>query len=121
VSAVQIKITGQAGVNQKLVAILSRRQKALVDAVQETQALVVNDATLVVPVKTGFLRNSIKPGKVEVDARTGSAEGTVTADAEYASFVELGTSRQRAQPYMIPAVMKNRNVFNRLLKAAMNA
>lgn len=50
------------------------------------------------PVDTGNLKNSIftrTPGK-------GRAE--VVASANYAIYVELGTSRARAQPFLGPAV-----------------
>lgn len=120
-SAVTMKVSGQAKVNKKLDSILSEKQRALVNAVEITQASIVNDAKSIVPVKTGFLRNSINPGKVNVDARSGIVDGTITADAEYASHVEFGTMRQKAQPYMIPAVMKNKSLFARLLKGAMKS
>jgi HK97 gp10 family phage protein len=51
------------------------------------------------PVDTGFLRSSLstKPGPLEV---------TVGASAKYAPYVELGTRRMNAQPYLGPAVTK---------------
>lgn len=58
---------------------------------------VADDARRSAPVKTGRLRGSIR---VE--------ENKVYADAEYAAFVELGTGRSSAQPYLRPALYKQR-------------
>jgi len=60
---------------------------------------------------TGNLRRSLRPvvslgkGKAQVVAGgdTGSAPG-VGAPVDYASFVELGTRKQAAKPYLRPAV-----------------
>jgi HK97 gp10 family phage protein len=49
------------------------------------------------PVRTGFLRNSIK-GQM-----TGQTSAEVVAAAEYAGFVEYGTVRMHARPYLTPA------------------
>lgn len=58
----------------------------------------VSGATSVVPVDTGNLRDSIEAGQA-------SARGIeVTAGADYAAYVELGTSKMSAQPYMNPSI-----------------
>lgn len=59
------------------------------------------DARRFVPVDTGELRSSIR-----VDDTTAE----VVADAEHAGYVELGTSRMAAQPYLRPALYKRRNI-----------
>lgn len=48
-----------------------------------------------VPVRTGRLRRSLKAELTSNGARFGS-------DVSYASYVEKGTSRMRAQPYLEP-------------------
>ena len=53
---------------------------------------------MVVPVRFGFLKNSI-----QVDSVT-PVEAIIAPHMEYAEFVEFGTSRQAAQPYMRPAI-----------------
>lgn len=55
------------------------------------------------PVDTGHLRNSIG-SEFEGSGRSGEMTGTVTAGANYARFVEYGTSRMHAQPFMNPAL-----------------
>ena len=54
------------------------------------------------PVDTGRLRSSITRSNV---VRNGdSLEVAIGTDVEYGPYVELGTSRQRAQPYLRPAL-----------------
>ena len=86
------EVKGTLEVLNNLKKISARQQVNLIEAVQITQALVVNDARSIVPVDTGFLQNSIGAGEVTVNGTT--IDGEVRADAEYASHVEMGTSRQ---------------------------
>ncbi len=63
----------------------------------EMGANIVTTAKRLAPVRTGALRNSIgyqvKDGKLYV-----------YADTPYAGFVELGTYKMKAQPYLRPAM-----------------
>jgi HK97 gp10 family phage protein len=52
------------------------------------------------PVDTGRLRSSIR---TEVGAAPEEISATVFTDVDYAIFVELGTSRAEAQPFLVPA------------------
>lgn len=52
-------------------------------------------------VLTGFMRNSITSDFV--GSNRDIAVGTTGPEAEYAPYVELGTSRQAPQPFMGPA------------------
>lgn len=49
---------------------------------------------------------------------TGHRPWIVGPATEYESFVEFGTSRQRAQPYMRPAVSHAENAFNTFVDAS---
>lgn len=63
--------------------------------------LVSNAAKVLCPVDTGRLRASIGV------SQTFTARGSVTVvgtNVEYGGFIEYGTSRQRAQPYLRPAL-----------------
>lgn len=53
------------------------------------------------PVDTGRLRASITHGLARDDA---GIFGWVGTDVEYAPYVELGTSRMAARPYLRPAL-----------------
>lgn len=60
------------------------------------------------PVDTGRLRNSITHATDKDSAYVGT-------NVEYAPYVELGTSRTRAQPYLRPAVENNVGTYKKIL------
>lgn len=69
---------------------------------------VVRNAKLRVPVDTGRLKWSIRQHKDKMGH-------SIEAGADYASYVEYGTSKMRAQPYIRPAI----NVYLPRLKKAL--
>ena len=69
------------------------------------------DAKNVVPVDTGNLKNSI-----DVEFENDGLTAIVAPHTEYAAFVEFGTRRMSAQPYMIPAAERNRPAFIAAMK-----
>lgn len=87
--------------------------KGVVAACQMTQARIVNDARNDHPYKdrTGNLTNSIVPGEVVIDDKEVTAY--VQARMQYASFVEFGTSRARAYPFLTPAMLRNAANFRK--------
>lgn len=78
-----------------LLAFAHDVQAALKKAALDTQG----QARDVVPVKTGNLKGSIQADLSRVAALTSE----VTVGAEYGAYVEYGTYKQAAQPYIIPA------------------
>lgn len=67
-----------------------------------------------VPVKTGYLRSKIYAVIKEWVAEIG-------ADATYAYFVEMGTKRMRAQPYLYPAIQEYLPVLEQIIGDAIEA
>lgn len=53
------------------------------------------------PIDTGALKNSIS-----VSADGNSA--VISANTDYAGYVEFGTSKMAAQPFLVPALINNR-------------
>ncbi len=78
--------------------------------IKKAALLVERDAKLFVPVDTGTLRRSITH---EFPDKHTAIVGT---NIEYGEFIELGTSKMPAQPYLRPALAKNIKVIKRLLK-----
>src|SRR5574344_2569895 len=62
------------------------------------------------PVDTGRLRNSITH---EVDGN----DVYIGSNVEYAPYVELGTARQKAQPFLKPAATEHSQTYKGILKA----
>lgn len=67
-------------------------------------------------VRTGRLRNSITYG---VD--TSEPAVYIGSNVEYAPYVELGTSKMRARPYLKPAVENYAGEYKDLLEQAMKS
>ena len=117
---------------QKLIARLARLEKALdpaaVKGVKEVAKAIRNDAKEICPVDTGSLKKSIRIGTTaKPSGHTHSirvtAGGYVTnpktkRKVDYASDVEFGTSKQRAQPFMRPAIVKHRRELAKAIKEA---
>lgn len=86
----------------KLIAKYEKRANALnAKAIVDLgTAMLEKQTKSLTPVRTGRLRNS------EHSSTTGNAqaaEGVVSTNVEYAPYVEFGTSRQKAEPYLRPA------------------
>jgi len=80
---------------------------------------VVEDAKRLAPVEDGDLRDSIgvATSLAEPNRFDGKAVfvGPLTGDIFYAAFVELGTVKMRARPYLAPAMHENRDLVFEIL------
>lgn len=101
------------GPGADLVARLGDRVRACLQAAgAEGEAT----AKVAAPVDTGTLRNSVTH---ELDA-TGSAV-EVSAAAHYAIYVEMGTRRMAARPFMAPSLVAARQAFDRTAARELDA
>ena len=66
---------------------------------------VERDAKINAPYITGYLYNSIEAARVKF------AVWRANVYADYGKYVELGTSKMRAQPYLFPAVERAYRVY----------
>lgn len=64
------------------------------------------------PVDTGRLRNSISHARDDKSAYIGT-------NVEYAAYVELGTSRMKARPYLRPAAQDNVDEYKHITEIAL--
>lgn len=83
-------------------------------ALEEIGLLAENYAAKKCPVDTGNLRGSIT---YEVDAAGNAVY--IGTNVEYAPYVELGTSRQKAQPFLRPAASEHGAQYRKVLKKAL--
>jgi len=100
-AAVEVEVEGI----DKLIRMLENAQRSLVDEldalIDSAAKLVWDTAVTLVPVRTGRLKNSIR---IEETGRP--MERVVRAggdEAPYAPYVEYGTSRMAAQPFLCPS------------------
>lgn len=87
-------------------------QSAVLRALEEIGLLAEGYAKKLCPVDTGRLRNSITHA-------VSSSENAVYvgSNVEYAPHVELGTRKQKAQPYLRPAAENHASQYRRVLKS----
>ncbi|MEN3123272.1 HK97-gp10 family putative phage morphogenesis protein [Janibacter sp. LM] len=75
-------------------------------ATRKTGAAITRDAKIGAPVDTGNLRASLGM-LVTGDGRTGRMAVSIGPTAAYGKYVEQGTSRMAAQPYLAPATARH--------------
>lgn len=83
-------------------------------ALEEIGLLAEGYAARKCPVDTGNLRGSIA---YEVDAADSAVY--IGTNVEYAPYVELGTSHQKAQPFLRPAASEHGEQYRQVLKKAL--
>ena len=94
-------------------AFRSKLRAAIPVALEEIGLVAEGYAKRKCPVDTDRLRGSITH-RVQSDDSGGRAE--IGTNVEYAAFVELGTSRQKAQPYLKPAANDHKMVYAAIVR-----
>lgn len=87
---------------------------AVARALEEVGLVAEGHAKAACPVDTGRLRNSITH-VVDPDGH-GVSIGT---NVEYGRYVELGTSRAKAQPFLHPAATEHAEEYEAIMRAAL--
>ena len=106
-------LRGKKQVLKNLVTARILAEAAADHASAEAAAELAEIAKDEVPVRDGLLKSSIVDGKI----KTGVYE--VSTNVEYAPWVEFGTSKMRAQPYMQPAIDVMQKKFPSLIKGGL--
>lgn len=83
--------------------------------VRKTARDITADAKKLAPVDTGNLRASIGHSDLRGVGSSGDLSVEIGPTANYGVFVELGTSRAPAQPFMGPAADRNEGPFAQAL------
>lgn len=83
--------------------------EAAASAMKTTTGQVQAQAKQIAPKRTGYMANNILVEPVKKTAT--SVTGTVNAQADYSSFVEFGTYKMSAQPFIRPAVSDGQSLF----------
>jgi HK97 gp10 family phage protein len=100
--------------NEKLFAQLTAMANINLSKAALPGAIIIKDASSEnAPVDTGFLRDSHDTAEIE-----GGAEIQVNAD--YAGFVEFGTSKMAPQPFLRPAIDDNADAVTIAIAADIN-
>lgn len=93
-----------------------RKRKEVVEELRIGAKVIEGNAKEFAPVDTGTLISMIQVAKEENDGLTQIIE----SKAEYSEYVEFGTSRMMAQPFMWPAFAAERLTILRNLQKIMD-
>jgi hypothetical protein len=102
-------------------AILASVDDAVAKGVLDGARVVAEQAAAVHPYtnRTGNLQRRTQAGRVVGRASRGLVRVDVLGDTRYGSFVEEGTSRNRAYPYLAPAWLVRESDFARIVDEAL--
>lgn len=92
----------------------SEIQDKLLRALETCGLVAEGYAKKLCPVDTGRLRNSISHAE-------SNNEEYIGTNVEYAPYVELGTSKQRSQPYLKPAVENHFGTYKKIIETEMKS
>lgn len=92
--------------------VLAAKNTAIERALEAIGQQCVGYAKMLSPVDTGRLRNSLTH-----DVKAGEEAVYVGTNVEYAPYVELGTRRSKAQPFLRPAVENHSDEYKRIAEA----
>lgn len=101
-------------------ALVNAARRALPGAVRAGALVIETEAKRLTPARTGTLRRSIGTEVRESPDRASARIGP-DASVEYARFVEFGTSRMSARPFMRPAYESRRAEAGQTIKDQMAA
>lgn len=101
-----VRIEGMGVLRRALLNATGEGRRTIEREVQRSLLNIQRGAKERCPVDTGRLRNSIATERDE-----DGLSGAVGTNVQYAPFVEFGTSRAAAQPYLFPAWEEERAVF----------
>ena len=91
-------VSGNTAILSNLDSLMGVVQEGVQKKMEEAGTVALQTAEDLCPVDTGFLRSRLE--LVEEPGRM-----TITNDASYAVFVELGTHKMSAQPFMVPGLL----------------
>ncbi|MDP9192298.1 MAG: HK97 gp10 family phage protein [Acidobacteriota bacterium] len=115
-----MKVEGVAEIQRKFANLSGRAQRAVVrDSLRSAARVVEKAARQRVPVDTGRLKKAITQ-RVTVQSSIGEALVGYRKEAFYGGFVELGTSKMAAQPFLRPALDENTDEIEKTFVNALN-
>jgi len=104
-------------ITPKLTGFTARMRRNIADQFDSVGKEMVQMARGIVPVRTGFLRDSIFHDVIESDLNL-----TFGATAPYAPYVEFGTSRMMARPFIRPTLdALQERILDAILTGCLNA
>lgn len=110
--ALSVEVRGVEGLRDRIRMLRPKIRKATIAAVEESGKAMQHGMQALAPVDTGRLRDSIRYEVEDTTARCGPGR-----EVEYAMFVEFGTSKMAAQPFVRPVAQAEHLLFPERVKA----
>jgi HK97 gp10 family phage protein len=107
------RVHGDEGLRSKLATLPDDIRQAVGFEVKRSLLYIEAGAKRRVPVDTGRLRNSITHEQSE-----DGMKGRVGTNVEYGPYVEHGTRRMRARPYLFPSLEEETPRFKQRVRKA---
>lgn len=108
-----VKIIGEKALVSRLQKMMNK--KALISAVNVSGNELQSYAQTYAPVKTGNLRRSIT---TRLNTQGKDIQAIITSHAGYSGYLEWGTRRMSARPFMRPALNDEKDKFHARVRAA---
>lgn len=112
-AGLSVEIRGVDSLRDRLRMLHPRVRRATEQAVAESGRAMERGMKMLAPVDTGALRDSIRHEVEGTTVRAGPGR-----EVDYALFVEFGTSRMAAQPYVRPVAEAERHLFPERVRLA---
>ena len=107
--AAKVEIRGLRELERKLKQLEASVRKAIIsEALAGAAEIVREEASRRAPKRTGTLARSITVGPVKVEKDGASVDVGPSKEGWYGRFVETGTIKMAAKPYLRPAADENR-------------
>lgn len=94
----RVRVSGMSRARRALLQLSQEGERTLRREVARSALAIQGTAKTLAPVDTGRLRNSIA-----VEFMDGGLSARIGTNVEYAPFVEFGTRRMGARPFLFPA------------------
>ena len=106
---INVKWSGLDKLMEELGATAEATIEAAASAMKTTTGQVQAKAKEIAPKRTGVMAGNINVMPVKKSST--SVTGTIEAEKYYSSFVEFGTYKMHAEPFMRPAVVWGQSIF----------
>lgn len=118
----RISVQGIGDAQASFDNFVSDIEEKLAKGIEESGRIVEADAKALCPVSTEATRPGGPHGELR-QSITSQSEGLtceVGTNKEYAMYVEFGTYKMAAQPYLVPALIENEDKIVETVKAAIS-
>lgn len=119
-ASININITGADAAADILMEAAEQIRENLTRGLAEAGEIVVSEAKAICPVSTDATRPGGPHGELRasINKSVSGNSCTVGTNTEYAPYVEFGTCKMAAQPFLVPSLLNNVDEVTEAIKRA---